>query len=129
MLPPQQPQKPRRPVEDGVMVVDCGPFLRRFGLHRLIPKESSSVWFVKDICGVICVVLTWLLIVYAEYVVMFIMLLPNPNPGYTWGNAVLFNFLAFLAVASHSRAMFTDPVSIKPDWEVCQPIPTNISTV
>lgn len=70
------------------------------------------MWFVKDICGVICVVLTWLLILYAEYVVMFIMLLPNSNPGYTWANAILFNSLAFLAVASHSRAMFTDPVSI-----------------
>ena len=110
MLPAQQ--KPRRPVEDGVVIIDCGPYLRRCGLHRLIPKESSTVWFVKDICGVICVILTWLLIVYAEYVVMFIMLLPNSNPAYVWAHAILFNMLVFLAVSSHSKAMFTDPVSM-----------------
>lgn len=107
-----QQQKPRKPVEDGVVMYDCSPCLRRFGLHRLIPKESSRVWFVKDICGVICVILTWMLILYAEYVVMFIMLMPSNSVGYKWGNAVLFNFLAFMAVASHSRAMFSDPVSI-----------------
>jgi hypothetical protein len=39
------------------------------------------------------------------------MLIPNVNTGYKWGNAILFNFLAFMAVASHSRAMLADPVS------------------
>ncbi|XP_060589459.1 palmitoyltransferase ZDHHC3-like isoform X1 [Ruditapes philippinarum] len=110
MLPQQQ--KVRRPVEDGVVMYDCSPCLRRFGLHRLIPKESSKVWFVKDICGVICVILTWMLVLYAEYVVMFIMLIPNVNTGYKWGNAILFNFLAFMAVASHSRAMLADPGAV-----------------
>ena len=107
-----KPEKPRRPVEDGMVIVDCGPCLRRCGLHRLIPKENSSVWFVKDICGIICVVLTWLLILYAEYVVMFIMLIPSPHFGYSVGNGLLFNLFLILAVASHSKAMLTDPVSI-----------------
>ncbi|WAR11633.1 DHC3A-like protein [Mya arenaria] len=113
MLPPQQtPQKPRKPVEDSVVTVDCGPFLRRFGLHRCIPRESSQVWFVKDICGIICVVITWMLILYAEYVVMFIMLWPSPSRGYFWGNAILFNAFTFLAIASHSKAMLTDPGAV-----------------
>ncbi|KAH3772641.1 hypothetical protein DPMN_173982, partial [Dreissena polymorpha] len=102
-------EKPRKPVADGMVIIDCGPYLRRCGLHKCIPKDSRTAWFVKDICGVICVIFTWLLVLYAEYVVMFIMLWPSPSAGYRWGNAILFNMLAFLAVASHARAMLTDP--------------------
>ena len=94
------------------MIVDCGPCLRRFGLVKLARCFPPELWFVKDICGIICVVLTWLLIVYAEYVVTFIMLIPAPNPAYGLANMVIFQFLAFMAVASHSKAMLTDPVSI-----------------
>ena len=101
----------RRPVEDGVVIVDCGPCLRRFGLAKLIRLFPPHLWCVKDICGIICVVLTWLLILYAEYVVMFIMLIPSPNPAYGLANAILFQFLALMAVASHSKAMLSDPVS------------------
>ena len=110
MLAP--PPQRRQPVEDGIVMVDCGPCLRRFRLHRCVPEDSRTVWFVKDICGIICVVMTWLLILYAEYVVMVIMLWPSPSPGYFWGNALLFNCFVFLAIASHSKAMLTDPVSI-----------------
>ena len=105
-------KKERRPVEDGVVIIDCGPCLQRFGLVKLARLFPPELWFVKDICGIICVVLTWLLIVYAEYVVMFIMLIPAPNPAYGLANMILFQFLAFLALASHSKAMVTDPVSI-----------------
>ena len=104
-------KKERRPVEDGVVIVDCGPCLRRFGLARF--ARCNNLWCVKDICGIICVVLTWLLVLYAEYVVMFVMLIPSPNPYYGLANAILFNFLAFMALASHSKAMLSDPVSFK----------------
>ena len=107
--PESMMKKERRPVEDGVVIIDCGPCLRRFGLARF--ARCNNLWCVKDICGIICVVLTWLLVVYAEYVVMFIMLIPSPNPYYGLANAILFNFLAFLALASHSKAMLSDPVS------------------
>lgn len=105
-------KKERRPVEDGVVIVDCGPCLRRFGLVKLARLFPPELWFVKDICGIICVVLTWLLIVYAEYVVTFIMLIPAPNPAYGLLNMMLFQFLAFMAVASHSKAMLTDPGAV-----------------
>ena len=105
-------KKERRPVEDGVVIIDCGPCLRRFGLVKLARLFPPELWFVKDICGIICVVLTWLLIVYAEYVVTFIMLIPAPNAVYGLANMMIFQFLAFMAVASHSKAMLTDPVSI-----------------
>nr|CAD7260771.1 unnamed protein product [Timema shepardi] len=63
-----------------------------------------------DICGVICAILTWLLILYAEFVVMVVMLLPCPYPVYSAVNMIIFQTFASLAFASHLRAMFTDPV-------------------
>lgn len=65
---------------------------------------------LKDICGIMCAALTWLLILYAEFVVMVVMLIPSPYPVYSTINGVVFQSLAFLAFASHLRTMFTDPV-------------------
>lgn len=72
---------------------------------------GGRLWCIRDICGIICVILTWFLIFYAEFVVMFVMLLPSPYPLYTFINTVLFNLGSFLALASHIRTMCTDPVS------------------
>lgn len=55
--------------------------------------------------------MTWLLILYAEFVVMVVIILPSPYPVYSTINMVIFNLLAFLAYASHIRTMFSDPVS------------------
>lgn len=49
---------------------------------------------------------------YAEYVVVFVILLPSPHPYYSAVNFVIFQALAFLAITSHLRAMFSDPVRI-----------------
>lgn len=65
----------------------------------------------QDICGVVCAVMTWMLILYAEFVVMTVMLLPSPYPIYSYINMFIFHSLAVLAFASHLRTMFTDPVS------------------
>lgn len=64
----------------------------------------------QDICGIICAILTWALIIYAEFVVMAVILLPNINTLYSGLNMAIFQTLAFLAFASHLRTMFTDPV-------------------
>lgn len=65
---------------------------------------------LQDICGIICAVLTWLLIIYAEFVVMAVILIPTINTLYSSLNMAIFQCLAFLAFASHLRTMFTDPV-------------------
>ena len=64
----------------------------------------------QDICGIICAILTWGLIIYAEFVVMAVILLPNINTFHASLNMAIFQTLAFLAFASHLRTMFTDPV-------------------
>lgn len=74
-------------------------------------SSASAMWFIRDACGIVCAVTTWLLVLFAEFVVLFVMLLPSKNLTYSIMNGSVFNVLAFLALASHLRAMCTDPVS------------------
>lgn len=78
------------------------------------PSHSSSgtMWFIRDGCGIACAVITWLLVFYADFVVILVMLLPSRDYIYSVINGIVFNTLAFLALASHLRAMLTDPVSL-----------------
>ncbi|XP_031197437.1 palmitoyltransferase ZDHHC7 isoform X1 [Mastomys coucha] len=73
---------------------------------------ADRVWFIRDGCGMVCAVMTWLLVVYADFVVTFVMLLPSKDFWYSVGNGVLFNCLAVLALSSHLRTMLTDPGAV-----------------
>ncbi|KAJ8290845.1 hypothetical protein GJAV_G00018260 [Gymnothorax javanicus] len=70
------------------------------------------MWFIRDGCGIVCSIITWLLVFYAEFVVVFVMLLPSKSLIFSLVNGTLFNGLAFLALASHFRAMCTDPGAV-----------------
>ncbi|KAJ8385679.1 hypothetical protein AAFF_G00183920 [Aldrovandia affinis] len=74
--------------------------------------RSHAMWFIRDACGIVCGLITWMLVFYAEFVVVFVMLLPSKNLAYSLVNGALFNCLAFLALASHFRAMCTDPGAV-----------------
>ncbi|RXM28212.1 Palmitoyltransferase ZDHHC3 [Acipenser ruthenus] len=74
---------------------------------------ADGMWFIQDGCGIVCGVITWLLVFYAEFVVLFVMLVPSKSLVYSIFNGVLFNALAFLALASHFRAMLTDPGAVQ----------------
>ncbi|XP_060706282.1 palmitoyltransferase ZDHHC3 isoform X2 [Hemiscyllium ocellatum] len=81
----------------------------------LPPSSDNSmdrIWFIKDGCGLACAIVTWMLIFYAEFVVIFVMLVPAKDLLYSIINGIIFNTLAFLALASHSRAMLTDPGAV-----------------
>lgn len=71
---------------------------------------SRTLWFIQDSCGMVCAGMTWFLVLYAEFVVNFVMLLPSKSFWYSLLNGAAFNSLALLALASHLRAMLTDPV-------------------
>ncbi|XP_061421822.1 palmitoyltransferase ZDHHC3 [Lethenteron reissneri] len=75
------------------------------------PDMGRAGWFIRDCCGITCAVITWMLVVYAEFVVTFVLLLPASVP-YALFNGTLFNALALLAVASHCKAMLTDPGAV-----------------
>ncbi|CAH1367646.1 hypothetical protein MTP99_008921 [Tenebrio molitor] len=73
---------------------------------------GGLLWCIRDICGIICAILTWLLILYAEFVVMSVILIPSPYPFYSIINIIIFQFCAFLAFSSHLKTMFTDPGAV-----------------
>ncbi|XP_075392535.1 palmitoyltransferase ZDHHC7 [Tenrec ecaudatus] len=73
---------------------------------------ADRVWFIRDGCGMVCAVMTWLLVVYADFVVTFVMLLPSQDFWYSMINGVIFNCLAVLALSSHLRTMLTDPGAV-----------------
>ncbi|XP_004640724.1 palmitoyltransferase ZDHHC3 isoform X4 [Octodon degus] len=76
------------------------------------PGPAGTMWFIRDGCGIACAIVTWFLVLYAEFVVLFVMLIPSRDYVYSIINGVVFNLLAFLALASHCRAMLTDPGAV-----------------
>uniref|UniRef100_A0ACB8FU92 Palmitoyltransferase zdhhc3 n=1 Tax=Sphaerodactylus townsendi TaxID=933632 RepID=A0ACB8FU92_9SAUR len=75
-------------------------------------SSSGTMWFIRDGCGIACAVVTWFLVLYADFVVLFVMLIPSKDYVYSAINGVVFHTLAFLALASHFRAMLTDPGAV-----------------
>lgn len=88
--------------------------LRPWGQDRDLHNKCfrGRIWCIRDICGIICAVLTWLLVFYAEIVVLSVIYQTETHPIYSTINVFLFNVFAILALTSHTRAMFTDPVSM-----------------
>lgn len=68
-------------------------------------------WCVKDTLGLSCSILTWILFLYAEFVIVFVILIPkNYSFEFNFINLILFHVLEFLAISSHCRTMFSNPV-------------------
>lgn len=97
------------PIRPNAMMEYDFSFRKEIDMHNKCC--GGMLWCIRDICGIICAILTWLLILYAEFVVMSVILIPSPYPIYSIINIILFQTCAFLAFASHLRTMFTDPVS------------------
>ena len=74
--------------------------------------SGSGHWFVWDPCGIVCAVMTYILILYGELVVLMVLAPPFPSLS-TAVCVIIFTTLAILAVVSHVKAMITDPVSLK----------------
>lgn len=83
---------------------------------RLYPSENGKYWFICDPCGIICMVLTYFLVAYGQFVSIFVILLPSPSILITvlW---IIFTVLSILAIASHMKAMCTDPGSMPRDTD------------
>ncbi|XP_021244566.1 palmitoyltransferase ZDHHC3 isoform X2 [Numida meleagris] len=84
--------------------------------EKCVPPPSraslGTMWFIRDGCGIACAVVTWMLVFYADFVVLLVMLVPSRDYVYSVINGTVFNTLAFLALASHFRAMLTDPGAV-----------------
>uniref|UniRef100_H2YDE8 Palmitoyltransferase n=1 Tax=Ciona savignyi TaxID=51511 RepID=H2YDE8_CIOSA len=96
--------------------------------------------FHKDPCGIFCVLFTYSLVVYADYVVIEHIIL-TALAGSIWGtiHGILFNLVIFGLLYSHMRTVFCDPgivplpnrftrcsvhldggIPSGEDWTVCQ---------
>lgn len=72
---------------------------------------DNKYWCVRDVCGMFCAGLTWMLVSYANFVVLKVILLPYPS-AYSIINTILFLGVTTLAVASHLRTMLSDPGAV-----------------
>ncbi|XP_062453915.1 palmitoyltransferase ZDHHC3-like [Rhea pennata] len=65
----------------------------------------------RDPCGALCLLLTYLSVGYADYVVLTHVLLQPGFRGSLWCpfHAVAFNLVVFLLLACHARAVLADP--------------------
>ena len=77
---------------------------------RMVFLRNKNVWFVWDPCGIVCAVMTYLLVLYGQFVMLTV--IAPPFPG-TWTvlRVLGFSALGGLAVVAHVRSMCTDPVS------------------
>jgi len=85
--------------------------------HTTSKSKRAVVWCNHgDCCGIICVIVTWLLIMWPGYIMYTRVLKPWTSVWLEsyWGMAALCFYLclATLAVIAHTRAMLTDPGSI-----------------
>ncbi|RHY29376.1 hypothetical protein DYB32_005196 [Aphanomyces invadans] len=76
----------------------------------------AKVWCNWDACGIVCAVISWFLVLYAEYVVVGVVIYPWMGLGF-FGllHICLFTTVCFLALVSHGKAMLTDPGSVPED--------------
>lgn len=71
-------------------------------------------WCVRDGCGIVCAVFTWLLLGYGEFCVVTIFLLPETGyPLHQLLNGILFHFFVAMAYASHLKTMLTNPGAVE----------------
>lgn len=70
-------------------------------------------WCVGDPCGIVCAVITWLLVIYGQVCIILVMV--PAWETYTWHtgiNLVIFETFAVLALMSHVKTMLTDPGAV-----------------
>ena len=73
---------------------------------------KGKFWCIADCCGIVCAIFTWLLMLYSEFVVVRVILMPYFGSLYTIVNMLLFQTFGMLAFTSHIKAMLTDPGAV-----------------
>jgi len=72
---------------------------------------TVSDWCIRDPYGLSCGVTTWFLFIYAQFVIIFVILIPKSHSTlFNLINLFIFHMLEILAVSSHCRTMFSNPV-------------------
>lgn len=75
-------------------------------------RGTRMVWLVNNICGIICVLLAWLLLAFAQYTILIVVLLPQPDSIKKYAHIILFELFATLTFVAHLKTILTDPGSV-----------------
>ncbi|KPM08090.1 palmitoyltransferase ZDHHC3-like protein 1 [Sarcoptes scabiei] len=75
-------------------------------------RYHGKTWFVRDVCGIMCAIFSYILMIFAQYVLITILFIPEENSVAKVINIAVFEFFTFLAFAAHLRTMFTDPGAV-----------------
>ncbi|XP_050502313.1 palmitoyltransferase ZDHHC3 isoform X2 [Diabrotica virgifera virgifera] len=69
--------------------------------------------FIKDPCGIVCILITYIAVFYADYVIIKWVVLQTMLDS-LWGtfNVVMFNTIIFFLIISHIKAVVTDPGTV-----------------
>ncbi|XP_049825565.1 palmitoyltransferase ZDHHC7 isoform X2 [Aethina tumida] len=72
--------------------------------------------FIRDPCGIVCILVTYAAVFYADYVVVKWIVFQTMIES-LWGafNVVMFNTVIFLLTMSHLKAVVTDPGTVPLD--------------
>lgn len=74
-------------------------------------RDHHQQWLNMEPCGLLCAGLVWVIVLYCASVVNGVVLLGwyASSPFLGWLNFLFFNLCASLALASHARAMLSNP--------------------
>ncbi|CAK8679877.1 palmitoyltransferase ZDHHC3-like [Clavelina lepadiformis] len=69
--------------------------------------------FHKDPCGIFCILLTYALVIYADYVIMQ-HIIATTLSGSLWGpfHGIMLNLIIFVLLYAHTRAVLSDPGAV-----------------
>jgi hypothetical protein len=104
--------------ETGVIVKDIAPHSRPDDddddcVCTCSCCPTVSNWCIKDAFGLTASFITWFLFFYAQLVIVFVILISKKTSLlYYFTHLLIFHCLEFLAISSHCRAMFSNPVCI-----------------
>jgi len=79
---------------------------------QYISYNDKNNWFIKDACGITCAIITWVLVLYAEFMITFVLLDIIEQPIFSIFNWSLFTFLGVLSLTSHFKSMTTNPGAV-----------------
>ena len=76
-------------------------------LHICFPHSSLAMWWIRnDPCGLFSAFLTVVLLLYSQYVITTVILLPWYGAHY---HLAIYSLVTVLSLVSHTRAQFTNP--------------------
>lgn len=75
-------------------------------------RPFGVIWLVRDVCGIVCLVFTWVLILYAEFVISSVILMRAPSSSFCWITGSIYHLFVSLACISHIFAFSTDPGTV-----------------